>query len=50
MVIEGEWFDTTELLDTLRPILAPHELPRIIVFIPEFQRTRSNKILRIKQL
>ncbi len=50
MVIEGKWFDTTEMLDTLKPILAPHELPRRIVFIPEFQRTRSNKIIRIKRL
>ncbi|HEX2934915.1 MAG TPA: AMP-binding protein, partial [Bacteroidales bacterium] len=53
LFIEGAPFameDLTKLKQTLREVLPPLEIPREIVFIPEFKRSNTGKILKQKVL
>lgn len=48
LYIEGDRFDTTDLVTRLRENLKSHELPREIIFISKFDRTLSGKIVRLQ--
>ena len=48
LYIEGDRFDTTDLMVRLRENLKSHELPREILFINKFDRTLSGKIVRLR--
>ena len=43
---EGEKSTPKEIIDYLKPRLAPYKIPREIVFIEEFPRTATGKILK----
>lgn len=45
--IESEPFDTTLLRQEMACLLAPYEMPREIVFLPQFQRLANGKLKRI---
>ncbi len=43
---EGEQSTRKEIIDYLKPRLAPYKIPREIVFVDEFPRTATGKILK----
>lgn len=45
--IESEPFDVSSLKSALSEVLSPYEMPKEIVFLPQFTRTDSGKVKRI---
>ncbi|MCI0750753.1 MAG: AMP-binding protein [Flammeovirgaceae bacterium] len=50
LFIEGSPFDTRELSQYLKGNVSRYEVPKEIIFIPEFERTATQKISRVATL
>lgn len=47
LVIEGPYYEHSELMEEINKIIRPHEKPREVIFINKFKETKSGKIIRI---
>ena len=48
LCIESEPINTEYILDTIKKTLDKYQVPKKIIFIPQFSRTKSGKIKRTK--